>query len=75
MRCRMIALFTLSSAALIASIVVLRAQATDHASPQRGGDPVPVDAVTWGYRRRAWRPFKKSDGRNGCRANCIRRQP
>ena len=59
MRCRMIALFTLSSAALIASIVVLRAQATDHVSPQLGRDPDPVDAVTWGVSPSSVAAFRK----------------
>jgi uncharacterized protein (DUF1800 family) len=48
MRHRVIVLFTISSAALIASIVVPLAQATDRASPQLIRDSALIDAVTWG---------------------------
>jgi uncharacterized protein (DUF1800 family) len=48
MRRCVIALFTVSSGALIASILVPLAQATDHASPQFVRDSALVDAVTWG---------------------------
>ena len=48
MRRRVIALFTVSGAALIASILVPLAQAMDHASPQLVRDSALVDAVTWG---------------------------
>jgi uncharacterized protein (DUF1800 family) len=48
MRRRVMALFTVSGVALIASILVPLAQATDHASPQLVRDSALVDAVTWG---------------------------
>jgi uncharacterized protein (DUF1800 family) len=48
MRRRVMALFTVSGVALIASILVPLAQPTDHASPQLVRDSALVDAVTWG---------------------------